>query len=217
MRWASERVGIGAAIAAALALYGADSRGDANAEPTYGRIAGDMTLVAGLGTVLASGGPRAEGELRIRYLETAGLFATYEDGALVGSSVEPRRVLAGGLELRPLFLFRWLKGHETSHARLDLALDSVGFELGVTLPQSVGSSFASRPGFEVGVGVELPILASATGPWIGLHGAIRWSDEALTSGEVQSDADRELCLALTLAWHQVVWTHAVDVGDLRPE
>ncbi len=217
MRWASERLGLGAGIAAALALYGGDSRGDGNAEPTYGRIAGDVTLVAGAGGVVASGGLRAEGELRVRYLETAGLFATYEDGALVGSGVEPRRVLAGGFELRPLFLFRWLKGHETSHARLDLALDSLGFELGATFPQAAGSSFASRPGFQVGVGIELPILESATGPWIGLHGTIRWSDEALTSGVVQSDADREVCLALTLAWHQVIGAHAVDVGDLRPE
>jgi hypothetical protein len=202
---------------ASLLAYGwrQEARADGSGvDPSYGRIEGDVTIVVAAGGVLASGGPRAEGEVRVRYLETAGLFASYEDGPIAGSSADPRRVLDAGFELRPLFLFRWLRGLETHEARFDLAVDSVGLELGATLPQPVGAAFAQRPGVEVGLGIELPVAATATGPWLGLHGGVRWSDDVLRSGVIHAAADREAFLAITLAWHQVVTTHAVDMGDV---
>src|SRR5581483_9916003 len=100
---------------------------------------------------------------RLRYLETAGLFASYEDGPLLGSHAEPRRVFASGLEVRPLFLYRWLKGHETSRAALDLFLDSIGIELGAAFQQPAGTSFESRPGLQLGLMLELPLFARASG------------------------------------------------------
>jgi hypothetical protein len=221
-----------ATVTAATALVIAtDARAEGDVEPSYGRIEGDVTVVVGAGASIASGGPRAAAELRARYLETAGLFATYEDGALVGSSVDPRRVLAFGLELRPLFLYRWLKGHETRRARWDLLLDSLGLELGMTWaggppetpPEASmarpggapGNGFGSHPGIDAGLGLELPLFSEATGLWLALHGGLRWSDDALASGPVHPD-DREAYLALTLAWHQVVSTHLVDFGDEAP-
>ena len=81
----------------------------------------------------------------MRYLETAGLFLTYEDGAIFGNAAEPVRVLAGGLELRPLFLGRWLTGRELGNARLDLALDSLGLELGGFFAQPQAGSFGAAP------------------------------------------------------------------------
>jgi hypothetical protein len=185
------------------------------AEASYGRVEGDVTLAAGVGAAFASPGPRVAAELRARYLETAGLFATYEDGAVFDSSADPRRLLAFGLELRPLFLFRWLRGHETQRARLDLLVDSFGLELGMTWPSAPGDGFTSHPGVEAGLGLEMPITADATGVWVALHGGLRWSDDAQATGPVRSD-DREAYLAVTLAWHQVVATHLVDVGDEAP-
>jgi hypothetical protein len=175
-----------------------------------------VTLVVGVGGALASGGARAEGELRARYLESAGIFGTYEDGPIVGSSAAPRRVIAGGLELRPLFFYRWLQGHETHRARLDLAIDSIGLELGLVWPQPPSGPIESTPGFEVGLGVEVPLLLDATGLWLAFHGGIRWSDEALSSGRVETHEQREAYLSITLAWHQVVVAHIVDVGDRAP-
>lgn len=192
------------------------ARAEGRPEPTYGRLQGDLTLVAGLGGVVAARGGRAEGELRLRYLESAGVFASYEDGALVGSAAEPTRVLAMGLELRPLFLFRWLTGRETQRARVDLVVDSLGLELGAVLTQPAGTSFASQAGMQAGLGLEVPLLTRATGPWLGFHAGVRWSDAALGSGVVANADDRSGFVAITLAWHQVVVTHLVDVGDEAP-
>ncbi len=205
-----------AAIVGGLGTYGMDARGDDAVEPSYGRIDGDVTVVVGAGGVITPGQPRATGEVRARYLETAGLFVTYEDGALVGSASDPLRVFAVGFELRPFFLYRRLQGLETRRARWDLLLDSIGLELGVVWGQPMGGSFASRPGVEAGLGIEVPILPAASGPWIGLHGGVRWSDGVLGSGFVQTAEDRAAYLSITLAWHQVISVHMVDVGDRAP-
>jgi len=219
MRSVSRTTGFRGALSGVLALaavlIGTVARAE-GVEPSYGRVEGDVTVVVGAGASFASGGPRAAADLRARYLETAGLFATYEDGVLAGSSADPRRMIAFGLELRPLFFYRWLGGHETHRVRWDLSLDSFGLEFGMTWPASPhGDGFAAHPGIETGVGLELPILPDATGLWLAVHGGVRWSDDALASGPVHP-SDREAYLAVTLAWHQVVSTHLVDIGDRPP-
>jgi hypothetical protein len=213
MRWASRALTTAALVA--CGAWGAEARADGRAEATYGRVAGDITLAAAVGGALASGGPRVEGELRMRYLESAGVFATYEDGSFVAGA-DPRRVLAAGFELRPLFLARWLRGHETEQPFFDLTIDSIGIELGATLLQPAGGSLGSRSGVEVGLGVELPLGTEAAGPWIGVHGGVRWSDQALASGRIDGASDREGYVALSFAWHKVVETHVVDVSDQLP-
>jgi hypothetical protein len=190
--------------------------GRGKTDTSYGRIEGDVGIVAGVGATVASRGPRAAFDARVRYLDTAGLFVTYEDGAILGSASEPRRALAGGFELRPLFLARWLKGGELGWNRVDLAIDSLGLELGVTLSQPVGAGFASRPGLQAGLGLELPILGRASGPWIGLHGGARWSDKAIEGQPIADASDRGLFLSITIAYHQIFVAHAVDVGDRAP-
>jgi hypothetical protein len=203
-------------LTAALALLGGVAWAQGRSEPTYGRMEGDVTVVVGAGAVVAARGPRAEAELRVRYLESAGLFASYEDGPLLGSAAAPERVMAAGLEVRPLFLARWLTGRETMRPRVDLVLDSFGLELGAALAQPAAGSFASRPCVQAGFGLELPFLHEATGPWIGVHAGVRWSEEALATGTVRDAGDQGVFVAITLAWHQVVLTHLVDVGDGPP-
>ena len=183
------------------------------ADTTYGRIDGDIGLVLGLGLTVGPDAPRGTLDLRVRYLETAGLFLTYEEGTIFGSGAEPVRVLAGGLEIRPLFLGRWLTGRELGNARLDLALDSLGFELGGFFAQPQEEPFGERPGLQAGLGLELPLLAHASGPWIGLHGGIRFSDNALGGGPTSDPADRAFFLSFTIAWHQTVGAHVVDPFD----
>ena len=219
MRSVSERASaLAAAVTVAfVGLCAASAHAEGIIEPSYGRIDGDVTLVAGAGASVASGGPRAAGELRARYLETAGVFGTYEDGTLVGSDSAPRRVVAAGFELRPFFLYRWLQGKETRRARFDLAIDSIGLELGLTWQQPQGGSFSSSPGFEAGFGFEVPLFVDATGLWLAFHGGLRWSEETLASGVVVTTEQREAYLAVTLAWHQVIALHVVDVGDRAPE
>jgi hypothetical protein len=211
-----ERAALAAAVGASLALSAHDARAQDVVDPSYGRIEGDLALVLGVGATVVPSGPRGEAELRLRYLESAGIFAAYEDGPLLGGSAEPQRVLVTGLEVRPLFLYRWLQGHETQRAWLDLTLDSFGLEIAAVWSQPSGSSFASQQGLQAGLGLEVPILPHATGPWIGLHGGLRWSQAAIESGTTSSPDDRSAFLAITLAWHQLVATHLVDLGDRAP-
>jgi hypothetical protein len=214
MRWRSE---VAASIVGVVMARAGGARADSPpVDASYGRIEGDVALVGGAGVVVAPRGPRVGAELRLRYLETAGIFATYEDAAFFGSDPEPRRALAIGLELHPLFLARWLAGRETQRARLDLAIDSISLEVGAFFAEPAGESFGSRPGVQAGVGLELPILARATGPWVGLHAGVRWSEDALTTGAVATVDDRSAFLAVTLQWHQLFVTHVVDVGDEAP-
>ncbi|MDP9149877.1 MAG: hypothetical protein M3O36_08075 [Myxococcota bacterium] len=188
----------------------ADSAGT---DRSYGRVDGDVALVLAAGIAMGPRAPRALGAARLRYLDTAGWFVTYEDGALVGAESAPQRMLATGCELRPLFLFRWLTDHETGRPFFDLMLDSIGLELGASFAQRAGSSFSSRPGLQAGLGLEVPLSASGSGVWLELHGGMRWSSDALEQGAARSADDRAAYLAVTLAWHQFFLAHAVDAGD----
>jgi hypothetical protein len=216
MRSGSDRIAC-AALAALLTLRARPAGAETpTVDSSYGRVDGDVTVAFGLGAVAAPRGARAGAELRLRYLESAGVFATYEEGGALGSPAAPTRVLATGVELRPLFLFRWLQGHEAEHPRFDLLVDSLGLELGAIFEQPAGDPQGWRRGIEVGLGVELPILERASGPWIGVRAALRWSDAALSSGTADDADDRQLIVAFTLSWHQLLTTHLVDLGDEAP-
>jgi hypothetical protein len=199
-----------------VALLAPPARADERTDGAYGRLQGDLTLVAGLGGVAAARGPRGEGELRVRYLESVGVFGSYEDGAVFSSGAEPRRLVAAGAEVRPFFLGRWLTGREARRARLDLVLDSIGLELAAVWSQPAGSPFGHDVGMQAGLAVEVPIVGEATGPWLGIHGGLRWSEQELGSGRVADADERGAYLTITLAWHQVVVAHVVDVGDEAP-
>lgn len=213
------------ACAVSVALTANAARGEprgvepapkANTDTSYGRLDGDLAVVLGAGLSIGPRAPRAALDLRLRYLDTVGIFVQYEDAPLVGAISDPRRVFATGVELRPLFIGRWLTGRESSNGRIDLAVDSIGLELGASFSQPTGASFPARPGVQAGLGIELPVLASATGPWIGLHGGVRWSDAAMSGEPLAGPSDRALFLNITLAWHQLFLAHAVDAGDRAP-
>jgi hypothetical protein len=207
MRW------LPASCLLALVLSAGEARAD-DEDTSYGRIAGDLSLAAGAGATFGPRAPRGVLDLRMRYLESAGLFVTYEDA--LGGAAEPERVIAVGTELRPLFLARWLTGHELARGRLDLMLDSIGLEIGAAFYEPQEASFAPRPALQAGLGIEVPFLANATGPWLGLHGGARWSEVAMGSGDIAGAADRALFLAVTLGWHQVLVAHVVDESDRAP-
>ena len=217
MRSVFEHSAAAVAVATSGLLVSPASVAQGVVDPTYGRISGDVCLAAGAGATIASQGARPEGELRVRYLDAVGAFATYEDAVLSSASSDPRRVLSGGFELRPLFLYRWLRGLETRHGYFDLTIDSVGLELGAFLSAPPKSPTDFRPGFQLGLGLEVPVQAKATGLWVGLHGGIRWADQPLPVALVGGPDAREAYLTITLAWHQVVRTHIVDFSDSRPE
>ena len=107
-----------------------------------GRMDGDVGVVVGLGATFSGQSVRSAAEVRVRYLETAGIFATYEDGFGAASS-DPVRVLATGIELRPLFLGRWVTGTELGLTWSDLVIDSFGLEVGAFFEQPPYGSFGA--------------------------------------------------------------------------
>lgn len=180
---------------------------------SHGRFDGDLAIAVAAGATVGPRGPRATGDLRLRYLSTAGIFASYEDGAAIGSNVDPRRALALGLELRPLFFARWATDREVGSPRLDLFIDSFGLEFGVAFAQPEGARFGARPALQLGVGLELPIFPRASGPFVALHGGARWSDAVLSGGPTTGPSDRALYLTIAIGWQQLFGGDVVDLGD----
>ncbi len=206
-----------APLGVAIAVVGLTSPAYASdpLDTSYGRVDGDVSLVFGLGATIAPRAPRPAADFRLRYLDTLGAFATYEES--FGIDTEPRRLLAFGAELRPLFLGRWLQGYELGSARADLLLDSLGLEIGAFFAQPKDRTFGDVRGLQAGIGVEVPLMERAEGPWVGFHGGARWSDDVFEGAPVGSPADRSLYLTITLSWHVYVGAHVVDVGDKRTE
>ncbi len=184
-------------------------------DTSYGRIDGDLSVAVGAGVMAGPRGPRGAAELRLRYLWTAGVFATYEDGATFGSKAEPKRVLATGVEFRPLFLARWLKGFELGSPRVDLTLDSLAIEVGAAFMQPQGAAFGARPGLQTGLGIEIPVFARATGLFVGVHGGLRFSDDVLGGVSPRTASDRAAYLMLSISWQQIFGAHVVDLGDTK--
>jgi hypothetical protein len=139
---------------------------------------------------------------RVRFVEVAGLFGTYEDS--FSSGVDPERVVTAGFELRPLFLGRFLLDYQFGNPYLDLALDSLGFEMGLYWPEPVGASMANRAGVVLGGALEVPILPHASGPWIGVRGGMRFDADAASAGATALPWQRTPYGLFTLSWHQVL-------------
>jgi hypothetical protein len=187
----------------------------ANLDTTYGRVDGDLGVSIGAGATFGPSAPRAAADVRFRYLDTAGLFGFYEDG-LSATSSDPRRLFGLGFEVRPLFLGRWLVGSEIGVSWLDLFIDSLGLELGTFFEEPIDGALESRPGVQVSLGLEVPLMGRASGLFIGLHGGGRFTHAALEGENSDSPEGRSGFLTITLEYHQIFAAHLVDARDTAP-
>lgn len=185
------------------------------ADASHGRFDGDLAIEGAVGATLGPRGVRGTVDARFRYLSTAGIFGTYEDGPILGSGAEPRRVIAFGVEVRPLFLGRWATGRAFGVPRLDLVVDSLSLELGAVFVQPDGARFGARPGLTAGLGLALPFFATASGPFLGVRGGARWSDAALSGGPLDGPSDRALFFTVVIGWQQLFGGNVVDLRDPR--
>jgi hypothetical protein len=188
------------------------SDGPRGTDGVYGRLDGDVDLSLAAGTELLRGGPGATATLRALYLQTAGFYVGYTSSFGNHSAVPPRS-LAMGVGLRPMFLPRWGNDKEQGPAILDLTLDSMTFDIGTIWAADQAGSFNQSPGIELGVGIEVPLTQDASGPWLGARGAVRWRGAELASKESGDPANLGPVIFLTFAWHVLVSTHIVDMGD----
>lgn len=186
-----------AALACALALpRPAGAAGDA----TYGRLEGALELAPAVGVTAATYGARPALELRARYLSMAGVFVGYEEGF---GARDPRRLVATGIEVRPLFFARWLKDAEIGNATLDLFVDSFALELGVFFAEPFPHRFGERMGLQASLGLELPLFGRAEGLFLTAHGGGRFAD-ALAAADGDAGASRAAFVTFGLAWHELV-------------
>jgi hypothetical protein len=200
--------------------------GSAHAEPgdgAYGRLKGDLTIVAGVGGGIVAKSDRklVSGDLRLRYLDVLGAAFIYEEADALKSSDpshgDVHRNFIAAIEIRPLFPIRFLKNMESDQRFFELVVDSIGLELGTVWTMREGNS-TRRPGLLAGLGVEVPLAAAATGPWLRLATSVRWSAERLDGVSAADDpGGRAVVFSLGLAWHQVFGGRAVDAGDHRVE
>jgi hypothetical protein len=169
----------------------------ADVDAAYGRLNGDVAIAASAGVGADASVARFDGDLRLRYLQTAGVFGTVMAGN--GS------LLATGIELRPLFVSRWALGNELGHPRLDMLIDSAAIEIGVAFVHP-----GSQRAFQAGLGLELPFFSVATGPFLGIHAGLRWSEDALAG-----NGAGQAFVAVTLGWQQIFRGHVVDYEERR--
>ncbi|AKF09182.1 hypothetical protein [Sandaracinus amylolyticus] len=142
-------------IALACLLAPAIARAD-EGDTVYGRLSGDLVLSAGIGGGMVVNdrvGPEITGtttiELRARLLDSGGL--------VIAPEWRPEgddRVIVG-VDVRPLFLLRFLMNMQSGDAWLDLFVDSIGIDLGVAIgpfDDDVGVATA------LGLGVDVPLF-----------------------------------------------------------
>jgi hypothetical protein len=203
-------------LAASALLVATTSPAQADeGDGAYGRLKGDTTIVVGVGGGFspADGRPFLGADLRARYLDAAGAMVFYEEADALHRASEGgalRRAFGAGIELRPLFPIRFLKAYESRHGFFELVLDSVGLDMAAYFSALEGSS-VQRPGLHVGLSVEVPLAAVASGPWLRLGAAVRWTSPRL-EGEVPPGS-RTVALTIGLAWHEVVSSGVVDRHD----
>lgn len=135
-------------------------------DTVYGRFDGDLVISAGIGGGIAIHDRRHPDvlgttslELRARLLDTGGIVIAPE-WRPEGDS----RVILG-IDLRPLFLVRFLLLQESGDRYLDLFVDSIGIDLGAAitpLDQDLGLAIA------FGWGLDVPLWI----PERGLGGSI---------------------------------------------
>lgn len=173
------------ARAEALAVAPIGASGDG----VYDRFDGDLDLGLALGAEFGSAGlvaPTVRGSAH--YFSIAGVYAS---GRVKAGSASAPSLFGLGVDLRPLFVARWAKGFETGPGLLDLTLDSLSLSLGAFWSERLPASRSGSTGFDAELGVGLPLLASAGGPWLEARGALRYPDSR----------QREEALIVALAWH----------------
>lgn len=204
--------------AALLCLAALAAARPARADGVYGRFDGDLGLRLGAGAAVADGGAALCAHAAAVYLDTAGFYLHYAD-ALGQPGPAVARSLAAGVHLQPLFLGRYASDLERGPARLDLLLDSFALGVGAFWDARRGASGAAEPawawdpGLEIALSLSFPFLPSASGPHIGLRGALRLRAADLDGLGANGPLDRGALLSLTLSWHQIVPAHLVDADD----
>lgn len=160
----------------------------------YGRFGGDTDISLKLGGMLRDEGLSGSVGGSIHYYSLLGVTADYSE-SLVADAPDARSFSAG-IEVRPLFLPRWALGLERGPAWLDLALDSLAAGFGAYFSDAELDGQNAR-GVWVSLGAGMPLLASASGPWLEVRALRRFPDQSTA-------LDAHNALFVYLSWHHIL-------------
>jgi hypothetical protein len=161
----------------------------------YGRLKGDTDASLKLGGLISHSRFSGSVGASVHYYSLLGITGDYSQS--LDSDPVQLRSFSLGTELRPLFLPRWLGGHERGPAWLDLALDSVCVGFGAYFSRASEPIGASR-GIWMSLGLGVPVLGRASGPWLELRELRRWPDRDENGPEAHN------ALLVYLSWHELV-------------
>ncbi len=159
----------------------------------YDRLDGDFDLGLALGAEADRTGASLALRASAHYFGTAGLYVSYVD-ALGGQGHRSSRLVAVGVEVRPLFLARFATNQSQGPAWLDLFVDSFALSTGAYFAEPAGRDFGDRKGVELSLGLGLPLAGSAWGPWLLGRGIARLP-------EAPRDDGTQWALVALLGWH----------------
>ncbi len=182
-----------------------DSRERAGADGVYGRFDGDLDIGIAAGADFSEG--QTAGAIRgtLHYFSMAGVFASYAD-ALGADDASFERLFAFGIDVRPMFVPRWVENRQRGPGFADLVIDSLSLSLGAFFASPPDQDFGDLRGFEGSLGLGLPLMARATGLWLEARGVLRWADERGGPADVAGAG------LLVLGWHTIVETPLLDRG-----
>lgn len=189
-----------AGAAALLGLLLAPERAAAEWPPSaeddgvYGRFRGDTDLSLKLGGMLRDDGFAGSVGGSAHYYSLLGITADYSES--LASDAADARSFSVGLELRPLFLPRWVLGLERGPAWLDLTLDSLAAGFGAYFSDAEVDG-RNTHGSWLSLGAGVPLLGSALGPWLELRGLRRFPDQTAA-------LDAHNALFVYLSWHHIL-------------
>jgi hypothetical protein len=186
---------------------------EAMVDTSYGRLEGDSAIAFSAGAAFDVRGVRGSLDVRYRYLHSAGIFVTYEEG--FGAGAEPLRLILSGFEIRPLFLGRFLQNKELGSPRIDLLIDSIALELGAFVAQPAFAGFGESAGLSFGLAAEFPFLPRAASPFLAVRASFRWSREALSAADTSTIDVRAFVFTVAFGYQAVFGSHMIDVGDVR--
>ena len=152
----------------------------ASADGAWGRIHGDVSIQGDIGIGMDNRKTALAANLATRYLQTAGLYTTWM--VPLQHNTTYHYTVSFGLELRPLFLPRFLTNRQSTSPRLSMTIDSLALRMGVVTADN--NPYRATPGFETGFSIGIPLLQNVSGPWINASSTWRWPhDTMLTNRE----------------------------------
>jgi hypothetical protein len=166
--------------------------GPGTADGVYGRFDGNTDLSLKLGGLISEAELWGSLGASAHYYSLLGVSVDYANG--LGEDSSDLESLSLGVELRPLFLPRWALDAEHGPAWLDLTLDSLALGLGAYWADP-GVGFGEARGIWLSLGIGVPLLGKAEGPWLELRETRRFPDRE-HGGESAHSA-----LYIYFGWH----------------